>query len=265
MNGKPMHIHLKKNVMVQPKKIYTAAQVPLHQQDMAANVVQQALKDKVIEEVPLNEPSEWCSRGFFMPKPGGKKLRMVVDLSPLNEFIERPVHPFVAGTELIKNIKPESKVFAKLDATMGYFQIPLDEESKKLTTFLLSTGRYRYCRAPMGLSASSDEWCKRSDMALQGLSGTMKLVDDILIEARDYDELFARLDAVLQRCLEHNLTISLCKMEVGPQVTFAGFQIAAGGVTPLPERTQAIKDFPRPKKRSQRSSPSLDLPSNLAI
>ena len=40
--------------------------------------------------------------------------------------------------------------FAKLDATHGYFQIPLDEEASKLTTFILLLGRYRYLRAPMG-------------------------------------------------------------------------------------------------------------------
>ena len=37
----------------------------------------------------------------------------------------------------------------------------------------------------MGLSASSDEWCKRSDVALSGITGVHKLVDDILIEGTD--------------------------------------------------------------------------------
>ena len=246
MSGTPMKIHLKKNAVIIPKKIYTATQIPLHYNEEAAATIRQALEDKVIEEVPVNEPSDWCSRGFFVPKPDGKRLRMVVDLSPVNEFIERPIHPFVAGTDLIKNIKHESKVFAKLDAVMGYFQIPLDQDSKKLTTFLLPSGRYRYCRAPMGLSASSDEWCKRSDLALQDLPGTLKLVDDILIEATDYEQLFARIEAVLQRCKLHNITISLRKLEVGAKVTFAGFHISADGVTPLPERTKSIKDFPTP-------------------
>ena len=116
-------------------------------------------------------------------------MRLVVDLSPLNEYIERPTHPFTAGMHLIKNLNPNSKVFCKLDAVLGYYQIPLDEESKKLTTFLLPSGRYRYLRAPMGLSASSDEWWKRSDVALSGIAGVHKLVDDILIEGTDYDDL----------------------------------------------------------------------------
>ena len=93
--------------------------------------------------------------------------------------------------DLIKNLN--SKVFCKLDAVIGYYQIPLDEESRKLTTFLLPSGRYRYLRAPMGLSASSDEWCKRSDAALSGILGVHKLVDDILIEGSNYTELLEDL------------------------------------------------------------------------
>ena len=80
-----------------------------------------------------------------------------MDLSDLNEIIERPVHPFISRTNLLKNLDPDSKVFCKLDVVLGYYQITLDKESKKLLTFLLASGRYRYCRAPMGCSASSDD------------------------------------------------------------------------------------------------------------
>ena len=61
----------------------------------------------------------------------------------------------------------------------------------------------------MGCSASSDEWCKRSDAALSGIPGVHKLVDDILIEAKDYNQLLERMETVLKRCVDSNITISL--------------------------------------------------------
>ena len=151
MKGPPMKIHFKKEALekgIRPKKIFTASQTPLHLKPAADKVLAEAIESKLIEEVPINEPSEWCSRGFFVAKPNGG-ARLVVDLSYLNSFIERPVHPFVAGTDLLKNLDPNSKVFCKLDAVLGYYQIPLDQDSKKLFTFLLASGRYRYLRAPM--------------------------------------------------------------------------------------------------------------------
>ena len=152
MNGQSMKIHIKKQALAKgiiPKKVYTAGQTPLHLQKAARKALKIAIKNGTVEAVPLNEPSEWCSRGFFVPKADGE-ARLVADLSYLNELIERPVHPFISGTDLLKNLNPESKVFCKLDAVLDYYQIPLDEESKKLLTFLLADGRYRFLRAPMG-------------------------------------------------------------------------------------------------------------------
>jgi hypothetical protein len=222
MEGPEMKIHFKKNVVVKPTKIYTAAQTPIHLKQQANKALKEAIENKTVEELEPSEPSEWCSRGFFVMKPSGE-ARLVVDLSPLNQFIERPIHPFIPANELLKNLNPESTVYCKLDCVKGYFQIPLDEESKKLTTFLLPSGRYRYLRAPMGLSSSSDEWCKRSDKAIAGIPGVQKLVDDILIEGTTYDELFERIDQVLQRCKEANITISLQKMQIGEEVDFASY------------------------------------------
>ena len=78
-----------------------------------------AIKNKLIKEVPVNKASEWCSWGFFVAKPNGG-ARSVVDTSYLYSFFEHPVHPFVAGIELIKNQDPTSRVFCKLDAVLGY-------------------------------------------------------------------------------------------------------------------------------------------------
>ena len=98
----------------------------------------------------------------------------------------------------------------------------------------------------MGCSASSDEWCQRSDAALSGLPGVHKLIDDILIEAKDYDQLFERIESVLDRCVDSNITISLKKMQVGESVIFSGYHISANGIQPIAERVQAIKDYPTP-------------------
>ena len=248
MSGPPMKLHFKKGVLekgIKPKKVFTATQTPIHLKKPAEKTLKEAMKSGLLEEVPVNEPSEWCSRGFFVAKPDGG-ARLVVDLSYLNSFVERPVHPFVAGADLLKNLDPNSKVFCKLDAVLGYYQIPIDEESKKYFTFLLASGRYRLLRAPMGFSASSDEWCKRSDAALAGIPGVHKLVDDILIEAKDYNELYEKLETVLQRCVDSNITISLKKMQIGETVIFAGYKISSEGIYPIEERVAAIKNFPAP-------------------
>ena len=156
--GDPMKIHIKKNVSVVPRKVFTARQIPLHMRKPAEQLIQKLLSGGIIARV--EGPTDWVSPAKFVAKANGG-VRLVTDYVQLNKFVERPIHPFPSTQDIIQNIPADANVFAKMDAVHGYFQIPLDEESSKLTTFLLPSGRYRYLRAPMGLNASSDEWCAR--------------------------------------------------------------------------------------------------------
>ena len=126
----------------------------------------------------------------------------------------------------------------------GYHQIPLEEESSKLTTFLLPSGCFRYLRAPMGLSCSSNEFRRRSDEVVEGLPGIRKLVDDILIQAPDLNTLNHRIEQLIARCKKHNFTLSRRKLEIGHFVEFAGQIISQQGVTPNPKYLQGIRRFP---------------------
>ena len=50
----------------------------------------------------------------------------------------------------------------------------------------------------------------------------MKIVDDTIIWAKDEAELEERIETVLRRCEENNITISRKKMELGNSIHFAG-------------------------------------------
>ena len=107
-----------------------------------------------------------------------------------------------------------------------------------MTTFLLPQGKFRYLRAPMGLNASSDEWCCQSDVIIEGLDWARKIVDDTLIWAEDMEEL------MMQKSRHH---ISKKKLELGNRIQFAGHIISDEGIQPDEDKYKAIKDFPRPK------------------
>jgi hypothetical protein len=242
MKGKPMKICLAGDV--KPTRVLTARQIPIHLQQAAQETLRKIIDSGVI--VPVTEPTEWISPAFFVEKPNGRGARMVCDFTGINRFIQRPVHPFPSTQDLLRDIGAGATFFATLDAVQGYHQIPLDRASSMLTTFLLPSGRYRYTRAPMGLNASSDEWCARSDAALEGLEKTRKIVDDILVWASSWEELCERVRSVLERCREHGITLSRDKMQMGSEVRFAGHVISPKGVKPEPEKVTALKNFPAP-------------------
>ena len=244
IKGPKMHITLKKVDEIKPIKCLTARRVPIHLEDEAKKEIQSLLDQGIIQK--QNGATEWISPSFFVAKSSGS-LRLVTNFRRLNQYVERPVHPFPSASEISGRIPFDSKVFVKFDAVKGFHQIGLDEESIPLTTFMVADlGKFSYIRAPLGLSSSGDVFCQRVDAALEGLEGFMKIIDDIIIFGPELSVVLERVRKVLQRCRDFNITLSREKAQIGESVKFAGFVVSAQGISPDPDKLKALKEFPVP-------------------
>ena len=117
--------------------------------------------------------------------PGGEEHRCACDLTKLNSQVSRPTHPLPIPFAAVRSVTPSSRFFTTADALHGYWQIELTEEDRHLTTFITPYGRYMHCRGPMGFAATGNTYCLRGDMALQGVTKCVKVVDDILLFDED--------------------------------------------------------------------------------
>ena len=66
-----------------------------------------------------------------------------------------------------------ASVFSSLDATNGFYQIPLEEGSCELTTFITPFGRYCFRRLPFGITSAPEIFMKKMKEVLDGLEGTV--------------------------------------------------------------------------------------------
>ncbi|XP_068246481.1 uncharacterized protein [Palaemon carinicauda] len=126
-------------------------------------------------------------------------------------------------------------------------KIPLAEEDQALTTFITPYGRYHYRRSPMGFSASGDAYCRRGDIALQGIQHCVKVGDYILVYDKDYYSHLCRLNNVLSRCRTHSITLNAEKFVIAsPTLSFLGYTLPENGIAADEEKVQAISEFPKP-------------------
>ena len=243
MTGPPMNIKLREDVEIKPRRCLTARQTPLHYQQAAKELVDKLLGAGIISRV--DQPTDWISPAHFVPKPDGS-VRLVTDYQQLNSMVDRPVHPFPSSLDMLRFIEPGSQWFCKMDALQGYFQVPLSENSRLLTTFLLPEGKFCYNRAPMGYIGSGDEYNIRSDLVVRDVKRADKLVDDILARGNTKEELLHTVKQVLDNCRKYGMTVSKKKFEVGQSLHFAGHIVSKDGIKPSPTRIKAIEDFPAP-------------------
>ena len=244
MSGEPMKIYLKDNV--QPTAVRTARNIAFAYREKVKEELDKMEQKQII--VPLKEePTDWCHPMVVVEKPSGG-IRICVDYSKLNEHVKRPSHPLKTPKDAVNNISPGSKYFSTFDATQGYWQIPLHEESQHLTTFITPWGRYMFRRAPMGLCSTGDEYCRRGDQALQGLKNVQKVVDDSILFDEDLDEHLKNVRKYLEMCRESGITLNKKKAHIAEEkVTFAGYEVDGEGVKADPKKIKAIQQFPQPK------------------
>ena len=137
MNSKPMKIYLKDDVV--PFALPVPRQIPLAFRRMAKTELDQLVQAGVI--APVIEATDWVHPMVVVPKPNGG-IRLCIDLQKLNKYVRRPYHPSKSPAEAISNITSSSKFFSTLNATKGYWQVPLEKESQDFTTFITPFGRF---------------------------------------------------------------------------------------------------------------------------
>ena len=145
----------------------------------------------------VEEPTEWCAGMVVVPKTNDK-VRICVDLTKLNENILREYHPLPSVDHTLAQLAG-AKVFSKLDANSGFWQIGLSPESSKLTTFITPFGRFCFNRLPFGISSAPEHFQKRMSQVLEGSTGTLCQMDDILVHGRSQEEHDKRLEETLQK------------------------------------------------------------------
>ena len=225
-----------------PSCIYTARKVAQPLMGKVKEELEAMKRNGVIS--PVTEPTDWCSALVVVPKAKGG-VRLCIDLTNLNKAVRREVYPMASVDESLAKLAG-SRVFSKLDARSGYWQIPLDDESRLLTTFITPFGRFCMNRLPFGICSASEIFQRMMTEVMEGLDGVVCHQDDVLIHAPDDATHDAILRAAMERVKKAGLTLNeKCEFSQS-QVKFLGHIIDADGIRPDPEKVAAIADFPPP-------------------
>ena len=108
-----------------------------------------------------------------------------------------------------------SRVFSKMDASSGFWQIGPKNKSRELMMVITPFGRLQFRKMPFGVSGAPEFFQRQMDKTLRGLEGVICTMDDVLVFAWSEQEHEEKLQATLERLVEASLTLNRDKCEFG--------------------------------------------------
>ena len=195
--------------------------------------------------------SPWAAPCFIIPKKNGT-VRIVTDYRKLNRHLIRQPFPLPKIPELLHGLENVTH-FSSLDLAMGYYQIPLSEQSSRMTTFILPFGKFRYLRMPMGIASAPDEFQARMSLLLGDLPFVRIYLDDCLIITKGTPQDHANaVETVLDRFHENGITCNGSKSLIAVQeIEYLGYTLTTAGIQPQAKKTQAILKIAPPSNKRE--------------
>lgn len=235
-----------KPVYVKPYRL------PFAQKEEIEKQIKKLIKDEIIEE----SRSEWSSPILLVPKKtmnGMKNWRIVVDYRLLNKQIADEKFPLPNIHDILDSLS-QAVYFSHLDLSQGYYQLELDENSRKYTAFTTSNGQYQMTRLPMGLKISPSAFSRAMTIAMSGLNyeNCFIYLDDIVVFGRNLMEHNQNLLKVFNRLRSFNLKLNPSKCEfLKKQLLYLGHIISKDGIAPDPQKIEVLKAYPVPKNADE--------------
>lgn len=197
--------------------------------------------------------SPYASPAFLVPKKGGK-TRMVVDYRGINSIIDLEATPMPTIESAFQHLG-QARWFSLLDLNQAYNQIPLDEESKKYTSFVTPWAQYQFEFLPFGLASGSMVLTSLIDKIFGDIKFKYiySFFDDLCVYSNgSFEDHLEKVSEVLGRLQEAGLTVNPEKITIAANhIQFLGHTFKNQSVSIHTERTQPIDQFPTPKNLKQ--------------
>ncbi|XP_049272538.1 uncharacterized protein K02A2.6-like [Rhipicephalus sanguineus] len=239
--GPPVKLILKENAT---PRFCKARTVPYALTTKVSDALDRLVADGVISPVMA---AEWATPVVPVVKTDGSirlcgDFRLTVNVATVTEQ-----YPLPRVDDIFARLNG-GEVFSTLDLTQAYNQLPLDNESKKLTVINTHKGLFCFNRLPFGISSAPAIFQRHMDSLFKDLPGVQAYLDDIIVAEKRNDT--SLLKQVLQRLRDYGLRLNIKKCKFRQEeVTFLGHRVDANGLKPKDDNIEAVLQAPVPKSQ----------------
>ncbi|MDI9312425.1 MAG: RNase H-like domain-containing protein [Limnohabitans sp.] len=199
--------------------------------------------------------SSYASPVVLVKSPG-RSPRLCVDFRKINMITKRISYPLPRMDHSLMALK-EAKIFSSLDMCNAYHQLPLEDNSKEITSFITNDGLYQYKRLPFGWKSAGPIFQSFMDVVLANLKWNICLLylDDICVFSTNFKEHMERLESIFICLSNAKLTLkpSKCKFLMR-EIKFLGHIINESGIVPDSGKIETVQNLPTPTNMTELKS-----------
>ncbi|XP_022188087.2 uncharacterized protein LOC111046770 [Nilaparvata lugens] len=219
------------------------------------NPIMQKVIDEEVDtmlEQGVIEPScsSWSSPIVLVKKSNGK-IRFCIDFRKLNSVTHRDAYPLPNMTGILDRLR-DAKYISTIDLKSGYWQVPLDEESKELTAFIVpGRGLFQFKVMPFGLHSAGATFQRLLDQVIGPKLEpyAFAYLDDVVVLGETLESHREHLAEVFQRLRDAGLIINKDKCNfLKSELKYLGHIVTEQGLRTDPETIRAVRDFPTPQR-----------------
>ena len=199
---------------------------------------------KLMLDAGVIQPSNslWCNAVVLVRKKDGS-LRFYVDFRKLNSLTVKDSLPLPHICETLESLTGAAH-YSTFDMNSGFWQVPMDEESKQYTAFTLgSMGLYECESMPFGLCNALPTFQRLMQNCLGKLNLTYCLIylDDVIVFSKMPKEHLQRMHVVFNCLCEHGLKLKPSKCDVFKlEINYLAHHVSQKGVLPLKKNLESI-------------------------
>ena len=192
--------------------------------------------------------SPWSSPIVPIRKGDGS-IRLCVDYRRLNAQTKPDRSPIPCMTDSVYSVD-QQKYFTKLDLVKGYYQLPLDPDSRECTAFSTAYSHYQFKRLSFGLRNAPATFQREIRRVLSEFpkKNVIVFIDDILIMEKTFEAHLELVSRVLHTLARFNMKIKPDKCQwFADEVDFLGHTVSASGLKKQLDYVEKVDAFPRPQ------------------
>ena len=249
----PLNLPLKPDAVCKKQR---ASKVPIHLQDKVNRLLDILEQYEIIS--PVNKEEQPKGNTFINPViilAKGESLKISLDARYLNSLIDEtkcnwPIEP-------IKVIltKISGKYFTTADMNSAYNQMPLDEQSRKLTQFVIGNQQYEFNRLFYETSigpAAFSAFISKTFRPLILKKHAITYLDDVFMQSQTKDEMFLILEQYHQILKNESMKAVPDKSHFFlTRVKFLGHIIENNTITLLKSQKHAIQKLQPPTNKKK--------------